>query len=80
MKHHLSGHNFHGQYAVDLIGPAEGFILSKGQAARLAKALCGVSGCTCGGGYGNGPDPDSARIQMMDDGRIKLVPAGEQSC
>lgn len=80
MKHHVTGNNFHGQYAVDLIGPAEGFILSKGQAARLAKALCGVTGCTCGGGYGNGPDPDSARIQMMDDGRMKLVHAGEQSC
>ena len=77
MKHHITGNNFHGGYAVNLIGPAEGFILTEGQAARLAKALCGVAGCTCGGGYGDGPDPDSARIVMTDDGQMKLVPAGE---
>ena len=74
MKHHLSGNNFHGGYAVDLIGPAEGFILSDDQAKRLAKALCGVTGCTCGGGYGDGPDPDSARIVSTDNGRLRLVP------
>ena len=75
MKHHLTGSNFHGGYAVDLIGPAEGFVLSDSQAKRLAKALCGVAGCTCGGGYGDGHDPDSARIVITDDGRMKLIPA-----
>ena len=75
MKHHLHGLNFHGGYAVDLIGPAAGFILTDSQASRVAKALCGVAGCTCGGGYGDGPDPDSARIVSMDDGRMKLIPA-----
>lgn len=75
MKHHLSGNNFHGSYAVDLIGPAEGFVLTEGQAARLSNALCGVTGCTCGGGYGDGPDPYSARIVSTDDGRMRLVPA-----
>ena len=75
MKHHITGNNFHGGYAIDLIGPAEGFILTEGQAARLAKALCGVTGCTCGGGYGDGPDPDSARIVSADNGRLRLVPA-----
>ena len=75
MKHHLTGSNFHGGYAVDLIGPAAGFILTDSQASRVAKALCGVAGCTCGGGYGGGPDLDSALIVSMDDGRMRLVPA-----
>ena len=75
MKHYLSGSNFHGGYTANLIGPAEGFVLSDSQAKRLAKTLCGVAGCTCGGGYGDGPDPDSARIVIADDGRMKLVPA-----
>ena len=76
MKHHLTGSNFHGAYAVDLIGPADGFVLTDSQASRVAKALCGVAGCTCGGGYGDGPDPDSARIAITDDGRMRLIPAG----
>ena len=76
MKHHLTGSNFHGGYAVALIGPAAGFILSDSQASRVAKTLCGVKDCTCGGGYGTGPDPDSARIVSMDDGRMRLIPAG----
>lgn len=75
MKHHLHGSNFHGAYAVDLIGPAAGFILSDSQDSRVTKALCGVAGCTCGGGYGDGLDPDSARLVGMDDGSMRLIPA-----
>ena len=75
MKHHLTGSNFHGGYAVGLIGPADGFKLTDSQTKRLAKALCGVEGCTCGGGYGDGPDPDSARIFVSDTGHLWLLPA-----
>lgn len=75
MKHHITGSNFHGGYAVDLIGPADGFTLTDSQAKRVARELCGVADCTCGGGYGDGPDPGSARIVSTDDGRMRLIPA-----
>ena len=47
--HNLMGESFHGWYEVNLKGPAEGFLLSESQTKKLAKAQCGVTGCTCGG-------------------------------
>ena len=66
MKLKISGHNFHGHYSIE-INAASGDYLSDNQHARIWKALCGMKDCCCGGGYGEGPDRDSARII---DGRI----------
>jgi len=60
MLHTISGNNFHGGYCVQIRGPAEPFVLSAAQARRLDKALCPHNDCTCDGGYGEGPDKDSA--------------------
>lgn len=62
MLHKISGHNFHGRYRLRLRGPAEGFVLSDAQARRYWRALCPFADCTCGGGYGEGPDRDSATV------------------
>lgn len=62
MNHTVSGRNFHGPYRLTLRGPAEGFILSERQARRYQRELCPFTECGCGGGYGKGPDSDSARI------------------
>ena len=62
MIHEVSGHNFHGHYSFTLRGPAEGFILSESQRRKVDRELCGLSDCECGGGYGEGLAPDSARL------------------
>lgn len=75
--HTVSGRNFHGAYRICLRGPAEGFELSEAQARKVREALCGTSGCECGGGYGDGPDLTSARIvETWGDGALRLIPAG----
>ena len=83
MLHKISGHNFHGWYRLRLRGPAEGFVLSDAQARRYWRALCPFADCTCGGGYGEGPDRDSATVEqdfMVDGGRVvlRLVPAAQR--
>lgn len=83
MIHEISGNNFHGGYHLRLRGPAEGFTLSPSQRRRYDQELCGVMDCRCGGGYGSGPDSDSASISWDtawdDDHRPldvpRLVPA-----
>ena len=82
-KHIISGGNFHGEYRIVVIGPAEGFIISESQGRRISKALCGMSDCKCGGGYGRGYDSNSAKI-IYDDYDSKtgkqigrIIPAGE---
>jgi len=82
MLHTVSGHNFHGRYEITLRGPAEGFVLSDAQAGRYWRELCPFEGCTCGGGYGEGPDRDSATVEQ-DFGRngesiLRLVPAAKR--
>jgi len=62
MNHIISGHNFHGRYRVVLRGAKDGFALTNQQFSRLSKALCGIKDCTCGGGYGDGADPGTARV------------------
>ena len=74
INHKISGHNFHGRYSLVLRGPAEGFALSEGQSRRYGEALCGMSDCQCGGGYGDGPDSCSAII-TADGDILRLVPA-----
>ena len=76
MKHLISGHNFHGRYEIKLIGPANGFTLSESQKKRYSKTLCPFNDCTCGGGYGDGPDEDSAYITWNDAsyGELILIP------
>jgi len=68
MMHNVSGQNFHGPYSLKLRGPANGFVLSGPQGYRYQQALCGVAECKCGGGYGEGPDRDSARVFAPIDG------------
>lgn len=82
MLHKISGHSFHGRYRLHLRGPAEGFVLSDVQARRYWHELCPFADCTCGGGYGEGPDRDSATIEQ-DCGRngeaiLRLVPAAQR--
>ena len=76
MDHKITGHNFHGRYGLILRGPKEGFRLSARQHARLQKEICGVADCRCGGGYGDGMDAGSARIEQADYDHMRLVPAG----
>ena len=75
INHIVSGNNFHGDYSITLRGPADGFALSKAQARKYRNALCGFSGCTCGGGYGDGPDADSAIVQATNWDELSLAPA-----
>ena len=49
MRHIISGNNFHGNYELALIGPKEGFELSKGQIRRYKRTLCPFVECGCGG-------------------------------
>ena len=67
MMHEISGHNFHGSYSLRLRGPAEGFVLSDGQARRYRRELCSNLDCQCGGGYGDGPGRTSAWIGFCRD-------------
>jgi hypothetical protein len=78
--HTISGHNFHGRYTLQLRGPAEGFQLSASQAKKWEKTLCGFSDCTCGGGYGDGPDDDAAWIEWSGavEDTYYLHPAGQK--
>lgn len=64
MNHTVSGHNFHGYYSVTVRAPKEGGPLSERQLNKIYTALCGMNDCTCGGGYGDGPDEDSATIDQ----------------
>ena len=76
IKHTVSGNNFHGNYSVTFVGNSHGFTLSPSQEAKWARTLCRVSGCKCGGGYGEGLDPGSARIELADDcSAYYLIPA-----
>lgn len=77
MRHVIKGISFHGRYCLILIGPAEGFVLSAGQANKYQTALCGVDDCQCGGRPL--PDPDAARV-IWDDvaGVLRLVPASNK--
>lgn len=80
MMHEIRGRNFHGAYSLRLRGPAEGFVLSKAQARRYQRELCPFADCTCGGGYGEGPDRDSATVERdfarNGENILRLVPAG----
>ncbi|MBI4695562.1 MAG: hypothetical protein HY749_16215 [Gammaproteobacteria bacterium] len=79
MKHTISGHNFHGRYGITLVGPAEGFVLSRSQTRRVERALCpSAPDCKCGGGYGDGPDADSARLEPYGYDKLRLVPARDE--
>ena len=81
--HEILEHNFHGWHQLRFRGPAEGFRLSAAQSARYARELCGKSGCTCGGSYGEGPAKGWARIEIEDYSSagtiMRLIPATEKS-
>ena len=79
ITHIVSGNNFHGDYSVSLRGAPDGFILSKAQARKYTKALCGMSDCICGGGYGDGPDEGSARVYQTGYDELYLDTSGELS-
>lgn len=64
MLHTISGHNFHGYYSVRVRAPKEGGRMNDQQLRRIYQALCGMNDCMCGGGYGNGPDTNSATIDQ----------------
>ena len=74
MIHTISGSNFHGAYSVSVRAPAAGGALSRKVARKVRAALCDYEGCQCGGGYGDGPDADSA---VIDDGEhiMYVMPA-----
>lgn len=59
--------------------PAAGGALSSKVARKVRAALCDYIGCQCGGGYGDGPDADSAVIDDTIDNRgdsvMYVVPA-----
>jgi hypothetical protein len=73
--HEVRGHNLHGPYLIRLRGPAEGFELSEAQARKVSKALCGLSGCRCGGTQK--PSEDTARViaPWGDPAAQRLIPA-----
>ena len=77
INHVISGNNFHGNYRFTLRGPAEGFILSASQKRKYNSNLCGYSDCTCGGGYGDGPDEDSAKITQINWDDLSLIPSNQ---
>ena len=76
--HDVRGQNFHGPYSLRLRGPAEGFVLSASQARRYERELCSNKDCQCGGGYGAGLDPGTARVYFAtaDDLPRDLSKAG----
>ena len=53
--------------------------LSRKVARKVRAALCDYTGCQCGGGYGDGPDANSAVIDDTIDNRgepiMYVVPA-----
>lgn len=77
--HKISGSNFHGAYNVSVRAPAAGGALSRRVARKVRAALCDYTGCQCGGGYGDGPDADSAIIDDTVDNHgehiMYVVPA-----
>ena len=80
MLHEIRGNNFHGNYGITLRGPAAGFVLSESQYKRYRAALCpSTTDCKCGGSYGEGPDPGTARVEQMDYDQCNLVPAGRDT-
>lgn len=57
MSHITLNNNFHGTAV--RIAAEPGQVLSLGQVARARRALCGISGCTCGNALGmRGPNPE----------------------
>lgn len=77
INHVISGNNFHGNYRIVLRGPKDGFILSKTQAKKYTNALCGMSDCTCGGGYGDGPDSGSPGVRQTGYDELYLDAIGD---
>ena len=79
MLHTISGNNFHGNYLVRVRAPSQGGILSRKVARKISRAMCNYTGCQCGGGYGNGPDAGTARLDYSQnnngDDVVALVPA-----
>lgn len=75
VTHTISGHNFHGQYSVTIQTGIEGELTSS-QINRIVKTLCGKYGCQCGGGYGNGPDKESSKVDLI---RGKVYEPGSKS-
>jgi hypothetical protein len=51
--HTINSSSFHGHYTITLRGPAMGFVLSPGQAKKVARAACPYADCQCGGEYGD---------------------------
>lgn len=73
--HNLMGESFHGWYEVNLKGPAEGFLLSESQTKKLAKAQCGVTGCTCGGHSNQVKIGGHAWVEFSAmNGGLRLIP------
>jgi hypothetical protein len=75
MIHTINGNNFHGDFLVTVRGPAAGFLLSAKQYKKITDVLCGCKSCQCGGGYGQGPDADSATIEHVGYDKVALIPA-----
>ena len=79
MIHSISGEGFHGKYSFRLRGPEGGFVLSLEQQRKVWEEMCGVRDCHCvGGRYGSGPDEESARVEVDEEGYWALVPAGAE--
>ena len=77
-NHEVTGTNFHGPYRIVLRGPEVPFLLSESQGRRYEHELCPFSDCTCGGGYGDGPDGDTARVwQVWQEG---IPPCVKEAC
>ncbi len=79
MIHEIRTNNFHGDRYLRLRGPKEGFPLTPFQERRYLNELCPSrhNGCTCGGGYGTGPQDGSASViaDGRHDGALTLIPA-----
>jgi hypothetical protein len=79
MLHTISGNNYHGEYVVRVRAPSQGGILSRKVARKVARAICGMTDCQCGGGYGTGPTVGTARLDYSQnnngDDVVALVPA-----
>ena len=79
MIHTLSGNNFHGAYIVRVRAPAQGGLLSRKVARKVSRAMCGMTDCQCGGGYGTGRDAGTARLEYSQDNNgdytTRLLPA-----
>lgn len=77
--HKLMGESFHGWYEVNLKGPAEGFLLSPGQTAKLARARCGRHGCTCGGHSTQVKNNGRSWVEYSEvNGALRLIPGRQE--